>query len=486
MTTTPVSSARRASAVGCLGILLACAGLSASAAETAVAFDSFVIEPPFQVQDVLHGRFAEAPSLLLLGEASDDADAAVYAIHTLADAGEAASWREVHRGTLPEGTVLADRITIAGADRLLAFDGERIRFLDPADWQFKPLGIPSLPTLYRGEPHGVATVDVAKDANGDGRDDLVLPDLDGLWVVLQDVVGGFAEPAKLPVAPAMRVGDSVAFSVPPTFGLDYDGDGHGDLAVLDDDTFVVFKDAGVETAPAALVVPGGLTGFDAPPDPDGGQARGLNDLADHNGDGIADLSVDVAQGGDDIMDVQSATHFHFGRREGAATVFHAEPDAVFDTGAVTGVEMTDIDGDGLQDAVVLRGEFSVRKLVSALVTRSMSLDLAVYRMGSDGFAAEPNATRKVKVGQNSGEGVFADINGDGRKDMVRRTEDGVEVLLAEDSAQLFPRRPLEVELASLLNDEEAGSFVAADLDGDGKDDLLAHRAGTAVTILMSR
>ena len=464
-------------------IALAFGALEAVGQTATVAFDRLDIEPSFDVRNVLHGRFSDAQSLLLLGEVADEA--AVYAVYASADDGEVAAWREVHRGTLPEGTVLADRITIDNVDRLLVFDGERLRFLDSTDWSFKPLDIPPLTTLYRGEAQGVAAVDVARDANGDHVDDVLLPDLDGLWVVLQDEAGGFGAPTKAPVPPTMRVGESVSFSVPPTYGLDYDGDGRGDLAVLDGDAFMVFKDADAATAPLPLRIPGGLTGVDEPPGPGADEARSLNDLADYNGDGIADLSVGVVQGGDDFMDLKSATHVHFGRRNGTAAVFDDEPDAVFDTGAVNGVQMMDLDGDGLQDAVVLRGEFNVRRLVSALVTRSMSLDLAIYRMRRDGFATEPTVTRKVKVGQASGPGVFADLNGDGRKDLVRRTKDGLEILLGEDSAELFPKRALKVEQAAPFDDAESGQLVVLDLNADGRDDLL-HQGDAGVAVLMSR
>ncbi len=46
----------------------------------------------------------------------------------------------------------------------------------------------------RGEiPHG----DVTRDVNGDDRDDLVVPDVDGFWVFVQTSDGAFADPMRI-------------------------------------------------------------------------------------------------------------------------------------------------------------------------------------------------------------------------------------------------------------------------------------------------
>jgi hypothetical protein len=49
------------------------------------------------------------------------------------------------------------------------------------------------PTDEREIPH----VDITRDVNGDGRDDLVGPNADGFWIVTQCRDGSFSDPVKL-------------------------------------------------------------------------------------------------------------------------------------------------------------------------------------------------------------------------------------------------------------------------------------------------
>ena len=466
---------KRATTIACLGLLA-----TAPAVAQGVAFDEHAIETPFHVQEMLSGRFADAPSLLFVG---GEGNATECVVHALGDDG----WAQVHRGALPVGTVLADRMSIAGSDRFVIFDGTRLSWLDPADWTFKPLNIAVASTLYRGEPDSVAVVDVGRDVNGDETDDLVLPDYDGVWIALQGADGTFREPIKLPIPPSMRAGNGVSFTVPPMYPLDHDGDGRGDLAVQQDGELIVFKNATTEAEPESIAVPGALTGPSAArPLNDDTPSRTLRDLADHNGDGIADITISTAQG-QGPMEAETATLFHFGRRQGAATVFDEEPSSTIATGSIGDIQLVDIDGDGREDVVALAGEFSVGKIAMAIMTGSISLDAAIYLMGDDGFSEEPAATRKMKLGENSPGPTFADVNGDGRQDMVQVVEDGLEVALGEPTERLFPRRPFEVELEERFGDATPTNTVAEDLDGDGKDDLLLdYGPTTGIVVLLSR
>ena len=463
----------------CLGLLACCLGLLATPVSAEpLAFDQHAIAAPFAVQDVLAGNFAEAPSVLLLSGEGSGPEVAFYAF-------DAAGWKPAHRAALPEGTVLADVMAIAGNDRFVIFDGKHLAWLDPADWRFRPLEVVLESSLFRGRPRTVALVDVGRDVNGDGADDLVLADFDGIWIALQDHTGAFEAPIKLSVAPSMRVGNGVTFDVPAMYALDFDGDGRGDLAVRDDDRLLVFRNA-IEKA-QSIEVPGGLTdaGTERPGDSDA-PTRTLRDLADHNGDGIADITISTTTG-EGPMEAQTATHFHFGRRQGNVTVFDAEPTAILDTGSIGDIQMLDIDGDGREDVVALSGDFSVTKLAMALMTGSISLDVAIYPQIEGGFAAEPAASRKMKVGQDSPGPTFADLNGDGRLDMLQLVKDGLGIALGEPGTRLFAKRSVEMEFDSPFGEAKPTRIVAEDLDQDGMDDLLLHYGPTVgVLVLLSR
>lgn len=463
-------------------LLPCCIGLLVGAPTMAQpAFDQHAIEAPFHVREMLTGNFADAPSLLFIG---GEDDATECAIHALADEG----WSEVHRGVLPDGTVLADSMSIAGSDRLVIFDGTRFSWLDPADWRFKPLDIQPESTLYRGTPSTVVLSDVGRDVNGDDADDIVLLDFDGIWIALQNAAGGFDPSNKLPIPPLIGATDTrVSFTLPPMHTFDYDGDGRGDLAVQQDDQLIIFKDAKPGAEPESIAIPGGLTDPSADrPLNDDAPTRTLRDIADHNGDGIADITISTAKG-EGPMEAETATHFHFGRREGKATVFDPEPTSTVATGSFGDIQMVDIDGDGREDVVALAGEFSVGKIAMAIMTGSISLDAAIYLLGEQGFDDDPAATRKMKVGENSPGPTFADINGDGRQDMVQVVEDGLEVALGEPSKRLFPKRPQEVEFDEPFGDATPTRTDAEDLNEDGKDDLLLdYGPTTGVLVLLSR
>ena len=454
----------------------AVAGVLSSTA-AGMAFDGFAVESgSFRTTDVLRLSRDGTSALVLIGEDEDAGPR--FAVHAL----DQGVWRSVHEAELPAGTLFVDTLALGDADQLDVFDGHRLFRLGPMRWEPKPLPIGTLPTIYRGEPSGAASVDVARDVNGDGRGDIVLADFDGLWIVRQDGSGGFAEPVKIPVAPTMDSSLSVSYTVPPVYAFDYDGDGRGDLGVLDGSRLKVFKDAAA--AIGDVVVPGGLTVGDV----SGGPVRVLNDVGDYNGDGVVDLSVSTEEGADDLLAATSSTSFYFGERRDGLVAFPSEPGATLQTGAFGDVELTDVNGDGLVDAVVFAGEFSVRKLISALVTRSMSVHIHIYTMGAAGFAAEPDVTRKIKVSQDRNPFGFGDVNGDGLTDFVQQTDEGLAVYLGERTEARLAKRAVEVPLSLPFAGRSPSQVEAVDFDGDGRDDFLLRYANSedGVGVVMSR
>ena len=451
------------------------AGLMSNAA-VGLSFESFTIEAgTFPATDVLRLSHDGTSTLVLLGE--DENGDGRLAVHVLDQGG----WRKVHEAGLPPDALFVDTLASGESEQLVVFDGRRLFRLGAPEWEPKPLTIEALPTIYRGETSGVASVDVARDVNGDGRDDIVLPDFDGLWIVLQDDTGGFVEPVKIPVAPTMDASLSVSFTVPPVYPFDFDGDGRGDLGVHHDSRFRVFKDATVEAAD--VVLPDTLTVDD------GGPARVLEDVRDYNGDGVVDLSVSTMNMEEDLLAASSATEFYFGEHRDGRLAFRREADAILETGAFGDIEMRDVNGDGLVDAVVIAGSFSVRKLISALVTRSMSVEIQIYTMGVEGFAGEPDVTRKIKVSQDRNPFGFGDVNGDDLIDFVQRTDDGLALYLGEPTDAFLAKRPEEFAVNLPFEGRNPSRVEAVDLDGDGRDDFLlryGNEEDGGVGVVMSR
>ena len=458
---------------------VALAGISAglmSDVAVGLSFESFAIEAAtFRAAEVLRLSHGGASTLVLVGE-DEHADRR-FAVHVPHQDG----WRNVHEAGLPPDALFVDTLASGDAVQLVVFDGQRLFRLHAAEWDPTPLAIDPLPTIYLGETSGVASVDVARDVNGDGRDDIVLPDFDGLWIVRQDGTGGFVEPVKIPVAPTMNASLSVNYAVPRVYLFDYDGDGRRDLGVHRDGRFKVFKDGVAETAD--VVLPDSLTVDGDGPGPV------LNDVGDFNDDGVADLAVSTMDMEEDLLAANSATEFYFGERRDGRLAFRAEADATLRTGAFGDVEMRDVNGDGLVDAVVVAGSFSVRKLISALVTRSMSVEIQIYYMRAEGFAGEPDVTRKIKVSEDRNPFGFGDVNGDGLTDFVQRTDDGLAVYLGERTDARLAKRAEEIAVKLPFEGRNPSQVEAVDLDGDGRDDFLlryGNQENGGVGVVMSR
>ena len=201
-------------------------------------------------------------------------------------------------------------VNIDGRDRLVMYERGRLNWFEPESATEHPLVAVTSNTLPpKGEiPH----VDVTRDLNGDGRDDLVVPDSDGFWVFIQMDNGAFADPVKIgPPIEMSRIYAADGYRYDPwsqgrVHEMDYNRDGRSDLVFWNEDHFEVHlqDERGLfapvaktfttdvvfdSDDPASLAAPqevrrrrrdhqltGATTG------------RVLHSLTDMNGDGVAD------------------------------------------------------------------------------------------------------------------------------------------------------------------------------------------------------
>ena len=88
-------------------------------------------------------------------------------------------------------------------------------------------------------------MDVTGDVNGDGRDDLLVPDADGFRVFIQTEGGAFAEPVKIGRSTDLRrILGADGYRYDPwsqsrVHEIDYNGDGRRDLVSWNGDRFAV-------------------------------------------------------------------------------------------------------------------------------------------------------------------------------------------------------------------------------------------------------
>ena len=105
-------------------------------------------------------------------------------------------WSAVREWPLDRDVLFVDRVNIDGRDHVLTFRRGSLGRFDAATGTEERLVAVTI-SYHPGEEGGLPRLDVARDLNGDGRDDLVVPDTDGFWVSTQSEDGTFAEPVKL-------------------------------------------------------------------------------------------------------------------------------------------------------------------------------------------------------------------------------------------------------------------------------------------------
>lgn len=434
------------------------------------------------------------------------------------------AWQPVLETTLRSEVSFVDVANIEGRDRLVAYGGGRLTWLDTDGTE---RALVDVPADFRESPRGeVLHVDITSDLNGDGRDDLAVPHGHGFQVLVQAGGGSFLEPLWIgPSTGLDRVYGADGYRYTPweeggrIHLMDYDLDGRGDLVFWDRDRFVVHlqtehglfsPEARTFTTGiafdsdqiASLAAPAGIRTrrLDHMPE---GESRGrvLHSLTDMDGDGVTDLVVFELKGAS-LWKMHSAYEVYYGAPgPGGSVEFSAEPGAVVESeGIISGIDRHDFDRDGQVDVMVTAFEptvFSaIRVLVMSIFTGAGSFDLEMFRMEDGRYGERPNAVREIRPRspRKSGERTFwpavrlGDVNGDGLSDaVIARNRKRLHVHLGVPGPELLARKPQRITI-SVPEDEEYTWL--ADLNRDGTQDVLMHHTSATaphrLTVLMSR
>ncbi len=322
--------------------------------------------------------------------------------------------------------------------------------------------------VYPALPYDYGDAAVA-DFNGDGHQDIALGiHLRGLLAVVGDGKGGFAPwTGGLTLDDPGRGGDATAFSSRAITAIDWNRDGRPDIVALGEGPkglrFAHGEDRGrmINTARSfALFVN----------QEDGTWTReGIEEASgdfgddftfgDFDGDGKPDLAVASRRRGNrKILRTSSAG------QDGLLGPQSVEQ--LRDGAHLTSVAAVDLEGDGTDELLV------------GYITR----ELKVWRTGIDLFTADSEAgwRRRTVASEESRAGVWdmdvGNLDGDGVPDLVALTGDGGTWVFLGDRQNVFAREA-SPELTLRAKGCEGSEVRLVDLDGDGRDEILASFAG---------
>ncbi len=317
------------------------------------------------------------------------------------------------------------------------------------------------------------------DVNGDGMADIIGFGGDGVYVATAVGGGYFANPVLrlTQFGSNASAGSWTSDDATPREVADVNGDGRADIVGFGGaGVYVALARSDGSFAPSVLALnnlgsyteAGSWTSDDRFP----------RELGDINGDGRADV---VAFGG-------NGTFIAFGKADG--TFGPAELHlGQFGTSTAAGTwssdtavprEIADVTGDGRADVVGFGG---AGVIVASAVTSPMfgpaSLQLAGFSPGVDGWSSDDRFPRRM-----------ADVNGDGKADIVGFGGAGVYVSYATAGGS-FTNYTLK--LAQFGTDGDAGGWGSddrfprkmADVNGDGRADIVGF-GGAGVLVSLAR
>ncbi|MDE0689532.1 MAG: VCBS repeat-containing protein [Candidatus Poribacteria bacterium] len=431
-----------------------------------------------------------------------------------------------------------DVANIDGRDRLITYERGHLNWFDPESATERVLV--EVTTNYNATGDGgIPHVDVTRDVNSDGLDDLVVPDLDGFWIATQVNDGAFTDPIKLgppdPFLDEIALDDTrsyrevgiTAMTIPwylsRVHQLDYNQDGRSDLVFWNADHFEVYYQ---DTHGMFSTVAETFT-VDIPFDTDGiySIAFGFSDesafslvfgfresktltvlhsFRDMNDDGVADMVI-LSLNGRSLLSQRSLYAVHFGTSTPDGILFAREASTVIQPQGRAGgllhsgyssVWLRDFDADGQIDMMFRDVNIGISGMMRALLGNSVMMDVEFYRIKNGIYPNKPTTTHRIRPHINpfDKQNIFfspvlmGDVTGDKRLDLlVGKSREELQVFVGVPGPELLARQPKKIAV-TLPMDERNTRLV--DFNKDSQQDILMYHPSTTdahrVTLLIAQ
>ena len=447
-------------------------------------------------------------------------------------------WRTRLDTRLRPEVLFIDVANIGGRDRLITYEPGRLSWFDPD--AIVERALVEVTTNYNPpDDSGIRHVDITRDVNRDGLDDLVVPDIDGFWITTQLNNGSFIDPIKLgppePFLDEVALDDTrsyrevgitpmtVLWYMSRVHQMDYDQDERSDLVFWNVNHFDVYRQ---NTNGTFSSVAETFT-VNIPFDTDGAYSiafafsgenplslmfgfrentnrRVLHTFQDMNGDGVADLVIHSLEGRS-LGKQRSLYEVYFGTPTPDGTAFASDVGMTIQPrGTAGGLQpwgyssqwFQDIDGDDKIDILFKDVKTGLIGMSRAMLGKSIAIDLEFYRMEANSHPDKPTTLRKIRPDLDifQADRVFfpvvllGDVNGDGRSDLlVGKNWEELHIFLGIPGPKLLAQTPQKVAV-TMPNDERNMGLV--DLNKDNKQDILIYYPSTndphRVTLLITQ
>ncbi|MGE0709652.1 MAG: FG-GAP repeat domain-containing protein [Planctomycetota bacterium] len=358
------------------------------------------------------------------------------------------------------------------------------------------------------ESGGLPTWDLARDLDGDGVLELIVPQKTGYTILRRTKDSSLAPSSEVTVPLVQGFGPafetkllnrflSATLRLRRVVHSDLDGDGRQDLIAYRDkglSRFLQRKDGTFPQKPdredeLELVTGSERSGKKG----EGGEAFAnvrLN-LADLNGDGLADLLATKTVGELGVFETLRTQQLVFlGRKDLPQTWNERKPDALINLKGISDDPiLVDWDGDGRKDLVLGSYRMDMWTNVKRAILKTLTITYVIFIQRKDGapFGDEPDVSLDVEVpleslstrGGHRACIFHADLDGDGIHDQVsRRPDGGLQVARGRVVERAFggAERGFSDEPQRLSLPPTEPPWVV-DLDGDGADELVLEPFG---------